>query len=128
MSRKYARYDEKDDVIDIDLSGLDACDVKTVDDVFAQIRAVAERYPNRFAIACWTDVKIGSPEVAVRFGELAAAFQGLVKATVRYGANDPLVRSYVRSEATKHHRAGVRSNFYDTRQQALAVVRASREA
>ena len=34
MSRKYARYDEKDDVIDIDLSGLDARDV--------QVRKMAE--------------------------------------------------------------------------------------
>lgn len=128
MNRTYARYDDKDDVIDIDLTGLQAIDVPTVDAAFKQIRSVAERYPGRYAIACWTDVKIGSADVAAHFGKLAVDLQSLVKATIRYGANDPLVRSYVRSEAAKHHRAGVRSNFYETREQALAVVKASRES
>jgi hypothetical protein len=119
-------YEAEDDVIFVDATGIKAYTLETVDAIFDQLEDMARKYPSRYAIICWKDVEIGSPTVAAHYGERAARWNAMLAGVVRYAAEDPLLRSYIRTEALKHQKSGMRSNLYETKEDALEAIRAMR--
>ena len=118
------RYDPVEDVIWVDGTGIKAESIETVDGVFDALEAVSARHPDRYAIICWKDVGVGSPEIVEHYTRRTLAWQKSVKGVVRYAANDPVVRAHIQAEARKHQKEGMCSNLYETRELALAAVRA----
>jgi len=119
-----AQYDPKEDVIFVDATGIDAQTIEDVDAIFEELEAITAQYPDRYVIACWKGVQVGSQAIVSHYGRRTIAWQRNVRVVVRYAADDPVVRSYIRSEAVKHQREGMRSNLFDDRESALAAVRA----
>jgi hypothetical protein len=128
LPRRIARYEPKNDVIFVDATGIKAQTLETVDAIFDELEAISKQYPRRYAIICWKDVEIGSPAVAAHYGERAARWNTMLAGVVRYAADDPLLRSYIRTEALKHQKSGMRSNLYATLEEALAAIEAMRES
>ena len=126
LPRHIARYEPKDDVIFVDATGIKATSLEIVDAIFDELDNLARQYPGRYAIICWKDVEIGSPEIAAHYGARAARWNTMLEGAVRYAADDPLLRSYIRTEALKHQKSGMRSNLYATLEEALDAIRAMR--
>jgi hypothetical protein len=124
----WLRYEPTADVIDVDVTGVKADTVEVIDEIFDRIEALARRYPGRYVLACWTKTEIQGASVVAHYGQRTARLLTHVKQVLRYAADDPITRSIVRTEAIRHVAAGVRSNLYATRADALAYVLEQRGA
>jgi len=124
MTGKYSRYDPTEDVIFTDITGLLAKDTKIIDLVFDELIGIARRLHHKvYVVGCWKDVKVSNPTIAIHYGNRSAELLIHVRGVVRYAADDPLTRAYVRTEMLKHQMQGTRSNLFGTREQALQAVR-----
>ncbi|UJR85906.1 hypothetical protein [Sandaracinus amylolyticus] len=128
LPRRISRYDAENDLLFVDATGIKASTIEMVDAIFDELDELAEKYPGRYAMICWKDVEIGSPAVAAHYGARAAKWNTRLAGAVRYAANDPVLRSYIRTEALKHQKTGMRSNLFETYEEALQAVRDMREA
>jgi len=115
-------YDPSLDLIHVDVAGVVADSVPFIDDLFDGIEQVARRYPNRDVLACWEGTEIVGEAVIARYGVRTAHLLTLVKQVVRYGLEDPMTRSIVRTQAIRHVAAGVRSNLFPTRAAAVQFL------
>lgn len=117
----WLRYDPVLDLIEVDVTDARADSTDLIDAIFDALEALARAHPDRYVLACWQGVEI-APSVVAHYGERTARLLLLVRQVIRYGANDPITRSIVRTEAIRHVAAGVRSNLYVTRAAALAAL------
>ena len=122
VRRGWSRYDAVLDLIETDVTGVEAASVQVIDDIFDELESVARRHPQRYVLACWRETKIMNQIVAAHYGVRTSRLLGLVNGVVRYAANDAITRSMVRTQAIKHVADGMRSNLYETREQALAAI------
>lgn len=120
---KYSYYDEKEDVIFTDITGI-ASVRSSVDTVIDEVIAIARSLPKRvFIVVCWQDVKMDAV-TAQYYGErVADLLKNYVRGIVRYGANDVQTRINIRTETVRHHTQGSRSYLYPTKEEALAALR-----
>ena len=77
-----------------------------------------------YVVACWKNVSFADPIVANYYGQRTKALLEHVAGVVRYGANNPLTRAYVRAQSLKHSADGTRSNLFETFEEAIGHVRA----
>lgn len=122
---KYSHYDATENVILTDVTGIAAATRAVIDDIFDELNAIARslREPV-YVVACWKQVTFRDPAVAEYYGQRTGDLLKYVRGVVRYGADDPITRSYIRAQAMKHRAEGTRSNLFDSRAEALAAVRA----
>jgi hypothetical protein len=121
---KYSRYDATDDVILTDVTGIVARTNAVIDEIFDELVVIASKRSRKtWVVACWKDVKFDDPSVATHYGERTKGLLQHVAGVMRYAANDPITRAYVRSQMLKHRADGTRSNLYETFEEALAAVR-----
>jgi len=118
----WSRYDAELDVIETDVSFVEAASTETIDAIFDELEAIAAMHPHRYVLACWRETKIMDQIVAAHYGIRTTRLLAWVNAVVRYAANDPLTRAMVRTQAIKHVAAGMRSNLYETRAEALSTI------
>lgn len=119
---RYSRYNPELDVIETDVTGVRATSVEVIDAIFDELEAVARENPRRWVLACWKDAKIQDSRVASHYGERTTRVLALVNGIVRYAATDSLTKVHVRAEAVKHRNDGMRSNLYDSREEALDAI------
>jgi hypothetical protein len=121
---KYSRYDVAHDVIVTDVSGINAKDNAVIDVIFDELTAIAMKRPRKpWVVACWKDVKFDDPTVAAYYGQRTKNLLQHVAGVMRYAANEPITRAYVRTQSLKHRAEGTRSNLFETFEDALAAVR-----
>jgi len=120
---RYSRYDSELDVIETDVTGVRASSTEVIDSIFDELEEIARSKPNRWVLACWKDTKIDDAKVASYYGERTTKLLSRVRGVVRYAANDSLTKVHVRAQAVKHRNEGMRSNLFDSREEALAVIR-----
>jgi len=121
---KYSHYDPIENVIFTDITNLVAKDTKIIDEVFDELIAIARRLHQKvYVVGCWKNVKVSNPSIAIHYGNRSAELLIHVRGVIRYAADDPLTRAYVRTEMLKHQTQGTRSNLYETREAALQAVR-----
>lgn len=118
----FSRYDADLDVIETDVTGVEATSIEVIDAIFDELETLASAHPGRYVLACWRDTTIATQSVADHFGVRTTRLLTVVRAVVRYGASDTLTRAMVRSQAIKHLSQGMRSNLYDTRDEAIAAI------
>jgi hypothetical protein len=119
---KYHSYDRANDVVWVDVTGVDATSTDVIDDIFDELLEAARSYPDRYFIACWRNVKLADAEVADYYGKRSAELLGACAGILRYAATEPLTRSYIRTETIKHRAEGSRSNLFESREDALAAA------
>ncbi len=124
--RRIGRYDASDDVLFVDAKGLKLESKEAVDAIFDELDGLARQYPGRYAIVCLEDIEMASQAVAAQYGIRASRWSAMLPGVARYGVADPVVRSYIRTEALKHQKSGMRSNLFETREDALAAIDAMR--
>ena len=124
---RFAKYDPENDLLLVDVTGVVA-HREVIDRIFDEIIALAKTRPTKpWVVACWKDVSFESqPEIAAYYGERTADLMKHVQGVMRYAANEPLTRAFVRSVTTQHRAAGTRSNLYETFEDALAAVNEAR--
>ena len=121
---KYSRWDDGYRVIFTEASELSHATEKQIDELFDELESIARARPEPpFVVACWRNASFATTAAAEHYGCRTARLLECVRAVVRYGADDPITRSMVRTEMMKHRDAGTRSNFVATREEALAAVR-----
>ena len=125
-THRWSRYDPDLDVIETDVTGVDATTVEIIDAIFDELEALAGEHPGRYVLACWKNTTIATQSVADYYGTRTTRLLTVVRAVVRYGASDTLTRGMVRSQAIKHLSQGMRSNLYDSRDEAIAAIDALR--
>lgn len=125
---RFSHYDAQNDLLHVDATGVVA-HREVIDAIFDELIALARSRPSKpWVIACWKDVSFESePEIATYYGERTAGLMQHVAGVVRYAANEPLTRAFVRSVATQHRAAGTRANLFETYEEALAAVNEARK-
>jgi hypothetical protein len=125
---KYSRFDPKENVIATDVTGVSGTR-ESIDEIFDELTAVAKSLRRKvWVVACWKQVTFDEEGAAEYYGKRTAELLHWVKGVMRYGADDPLTRSYIRTQTLKHRAEGTRSNLFETRREALAAVRAAEAA
>jgi hypothetical protein len=122
---KYSQFDPGENVIFTDATNAAHASRATIDEIFDELIAIARARPEPvYVVACWKNAGFADRAVAEYYGQRTAELLKHVRGVVRYGADDPITRSFIRTESMKHRDEGVRSNLFETRADALAAVRA----
>jgi hypothetical protein len=120
MSAARIHYDPKDNIIDLDVSGV-VVSPAVVDDVFDRLlRIVRSTRAKPWIVTCWAGVELDL-ESAKRFGLRSEEIRPLVIGIVRYDVPDHS-KVQIRSEMIKHRLTTKRSIFYRTRAEAVAAI------
>jgi hypothetical protein len=121
MSAARIHYDPKDNIIDLDVSGV-VITPAVVNDVFDRLlRIVRSTYEKPWLITCWAGVELDL-ESARRYGLRSEELKPLVVGILRYDVPDHS-KVQIRSEMIKHRLTTKRSVFYRTRAEAVAAIR-----
>lgn len=119
---KYANFDEGNNVIWADFSGL-VVNRENFDAIIAETIGIAKELPFKvYAISYWHNTYMG-PEMAEYFGEQCQILLQHLKGLVRYGVANPITNITIRSSTLMSHLQGNNSHIYATKEEALAAVR-----
>jgi hypothetical protein len=122
--RSLSHYDPELRVIVTDASNLQHATMKDIDALFDELVRLAKSLPSKvYVLAHWKNAGFFDSSVADHYGNRTADLLKHVRGVVRYAANDPITRAMVRSQMMKHLAEGTRSNFFETREEALDAVR-----
>ncbi len=118
----FSRYDAQLNVIETDVTGVTGDRNEIIDEIFDELIALAKFRNKPWVLACWKNVVFTDPTVAAYYGKRTADLLRYVSGVIRYAANDPLTRTYVRSQMIKHREEGTRALLYESREDAIAAL------
>lgn len=121
MSPLRIHYDPKENIVDVDVSGV-VFSPSVVDEIFDRLLRVVRSAPQKpWVLTCWAGAELDL-ESAKRYGLRSEELKPLVLATLRYDVPGHS-KVQIRSELIKHRLTTTRSVFYQTRAEALAAIK-----
>jgi len=116
---KYSYYDQNEDVIFVDASGL-VSEIALIDEVFDEVIALATSLPHKvYLVTNWKEIKFDNASIEHYTTRLTGLLE-VTRGIVRYGATNTTARVVVRTASIKHQ---MPSNFYPSKEAALEAIR-----
>ena len=120
--RVWAEYNAIDNVIDVNLAGVEPS-APLVDEVVDEIIAVSRALPERvYVLVCWQGVVLDE-RVARRYSERLVDLAAHVRAMVRYATTDTSTRATIRAETMKNRVQNSLALIFDSRAAAIEEIR-----
>ncbi len=116
---KYSYYDQNEDVIFVDASGL-VSEIALIDEVFDEAIALAKALPHKvYWVVNWKEIKFDSASIEHYTKRLADLLE-VTRGIVRYGATNTTARVVVRTASLMHN---IPSNLHPSKEAALEAIR-----